>query len=88
MIVGVPKEIKTEEYRVGMTPAGVRELTSRGHTVLVQSDAGAGVGLSDAAYEQAAAKVVTDRDQLFAEAKLIVKVKEPQLEECALLKAD
>ncbi|MBT8148231.1 MAG: alanine dehydrogenase, partial [Gammaproteobacteria bacterium] len=59
-----------------------------GHTVLVQSDAGAGVGLSDAAYEQVAAKVVTDRDQLFAEARLIVKVKEPQLEECALLKAD
>jgi alanine dehydrogenase len=87
MIVGVPKEIKTEEYRVGMTPAGVRELTSRGHTVLVQSDAGAGVGLSDAAYQQAGAAVAADRDRVFAEADLIVKVKEPQLEECGLLKA-
>jgi len=86
MIVGVPKEIKTEEYRVGMTPAGVRELTSRGHTVLVQSAAGAGVGLSDTAYEKAGATVVAHRDQVFAEADLIVKVKEPQLEECVLLR--
>jgi len=87
MIVGVPKEIKTEEYRVGMTPAGVRELTRHGHTVLVQSAAGIGVGLSDQAYEQAGATVVADRDRVFAEADLIVKVKEPQLEECVLLHA-
>ena len=87
MIVGVPKEIKTEEYRVGMTSAGVRELTGRGHNVLVQSNAGAGVGLPDSAYEQAGARIVSDRDQVFAEADLIIKVKEPQLEECALLRA-
>ena len=87
MIIGVPKEIKTEEYRVGMTPAGVRELTSRNHSVLVQSGAGAGVGFSDSGYEQAGARVVSDRDKVYAEADLIVKVKEPQLEECALLRA-
>lgn len=86
MIVGVPKEIKTEEYRVGMTPAGVRELTSQGHTVLVQSSAGSGVGLTDAAYASAGARITDIRDEVFAEADLIVKVKEPQLEECALLK--
>lgn len=85
MNVGVPKEIKTEEYRVGMTPAGVRELVNRGHTVLVQRSAGEGVGLTDQAYQRAGARLTEDRDEIFADSALIVKVKEPQLEECALL---
>ncbi|MCB1670536.1 MAG: alanine dehydrogenase [Gammaproteobacteria bacterium] len=88
MIVGVPREIKTEEHRVGMTPAGVRELCGHGHEVLVQENAGAGVGLTDSAYRQAGARIVADRDEIFSRAKLIVKVKEPQLEEAALLGSD
>ena len=86
MIVGIPKEIKTEEYRVGMVPGGVRELTRRGHTVLVQSDAGAGVGLTDQAYQKAGARVTPKREDIFAKSDLIVKVKEPQLEECSLIR--
>ncbi|MEZ5491276.1 MAG: alanine dehydrogenase [Gammaproteobacteria bacterium] len=87
MIIGVPKEIKTEEYRVGMTPAGVRELVARGHTVLVQQSAGEGVGLTNEAYQRAGARLTEGRDEIFADSDLIVKVKEPQLEECALLQS-
>ena len=86
MIIGVPKEIKTREYRIGMTPAGVRELTSRGHTVLVQSDAAQRIGMDNAAYQAAGARVVDTREQIFAEADIIVKVKEPQVEECRLMR--
>ncbi|MFM1895448.1 MAG: alanine dehydrogenase [Pseudomonadota bacterium] len=86
MIIGVPKEIKTREYRVGMIPAGVRDLTAHGHKVLVQSDAAQKIGMDNAAYQAAGAVVVADRERIFAEADLIVKVKEPQLEECRLLR--
>ncbi len=85
MQVGVPKEIKTHEYRVGLTPAGVRELTGHGHGVVVERGAGAGIGFDDAAYRTAGAQVLDSADQVFAEAEMIVKVKEPQPGEIAPL---
>lgn len=78
MQIGVPKEIKTEEHRVGLTPASVRELALHGHTVFVQSGAGADVGFSDDAYRAAGAEILSDAAAVFAVAELIVKVKEPQ----------
>ncbi|MBM3565251.1 MAG: alanine dehydrogenase [Alphaproteobacteria bacterium] len=78
MRIGTLKEIKTHEYRVGLLPGSVRELTAHGHTVLVESGAGAGIGYGDAAYTAAGARVVARADEVFAEAELIVKVKEPQ----------
>ena len=86
MRVGVPKEIKNHEYRVGLVPAGVRELVAQGHEVFVQSTAGAGIGLDDAAYVAAGAKIVPTAAEVFATADLIVKVKEPQLTECKMLR--
>jgi alanine dehydrogenase len=86
MIVGVPKEIKNNEFRVGLTPAGVRELCSNGHTVLVQRDAGTGTGFDDALYEQVGAQLVDDAKALYAQADMIVKVKEPQTAECKMLR--
>ena len=77
MLVGVPKEIKDNEYRVGVIPSTVLELTLRGHAVLVETGAGAGAGLLDAAYEEAGAEIVGNADQVFDRAELIVKVKEP-----------
>jgi alanine dehydrogenase len=87
MIVGVPTEVKADEYRVALTPAGVRELADAGHQVLVQSGAGSGSAISDEAYEAQGAKIVPDADALFGEASLIVKVKEPQPEEVARLES-
>src|SRR6201996_4274360 len=78
MRVGVPKEIKNHEYRVGMTPPAVRELTSRGHEVFVETNAGEGIGLHDEMYERVGAKVLKTRDEVFGTADMIVKVKEPQ----------
>ena len=86
MIVGVPKEIKNNEFRVGLTPAGVRELCSNGHTVLVQRDAGTGTGFDDALYEQVGARLIDDAKALYAQADMIVKVKEPQTAECKMLR--
>jgi alanine dehydrogenase len=77
MLIGVPKEIKDSEYRVGLVPSTVRELTLRGHRVLVQKDAGVGAGLADEAYVAAGAEIAGEADRVFAEAELIVKVKEP-----------
>lgn len=77
MLIGVPREIKPQEYRVGLTPGSVRELTSRGHRVLVEHDAGAGIGADDAAYERAGATIAPDAASVFAQADMIVKVKEP-----------
>jgi alanine dehydrogenase len=85
MKVGVPSEVKTDEYRVGMTPAGVRELSDAGHEVVVQRGAGAGSGIADADYVAQGAAIVPDADAVFAAADLIVKVKEPQPEEVARL---
>jgi alanine dehydrogenase len=87
MKIGVPKEIKIHEYRVGLVPAGVRELVDAGHQVLVQSGAGAGIGLDDSHYEAAGASVAARAAEIFAAAELIVKVKEPQLTECKLLRS-
>jgi alanine dehydrogenase len=88
MIIGVPKEIKRHEYRVGMTPEGVREFTSRDHRVIVESRAGVGLGASDDAYRKAGAEIVPSADAVFEEAELIVKVKEPQASEWARLRED
>src|SRR5215218_474199 len=85
MKVGVPTEIKTDEYRVALTPAGARELTDRGHDVVVQAGAGVGSGIEDDAYISQGARIAPDADAVFAEAELIVKVKEPQGVEIARL---
>lgn len=85
MLVGVPKEIKNQESRVGLTPASVKELVLRGHQVLVQQGAGAAIGLTDAMYEASGATIVTDAAEIFHRAEMIVKVKEPQPQECAML---
>ncbi|MBC3833658.1 alanine dehydrogenase [Undibacterium amnicola] len=87
MIVGVPKEIKNHEYRVGMTPSSVRELTSRGHKVLVQKNAGTEIGLSDEQYLAVGAELVDTAKEIFERAEMIVKVKEPQPVECAMLRS-
>lgn len=86
MRVGVPKEIKNHEYRVGLTPSSVRELRSHGHEVLVQSGAGAEIGLHDGQYVQAGAALAHTAQEVFAWAEMIVKVKEPQPAECLLLR--
>ena len=85
MRIGVPTEVKTDEYRVALTPAGVRELVDRGHQVFVQADAGEGSGITDADYVAQGATIVPDADAAFAEADLVVKVKEPQPDEVARL---
>jgi len=86
MIIGLPKEIKNHEYRVGLTPASVRELTSHGHTVLVQIGAGADIGLSDEQYIAAGATLAATAAEVFEKSEMIVKVKEPQPQECAMLR--
>ncbi|NQD37832.1 alanine dehydrogenase [Permianibacter sp. IMCC34836] len=86
MLIGVPKEIKNHEYRVGMVPASVRELVSQGHNVVVEHNAGIGIGFTDADYEAAGAKVLATADEVFAKAEMIVKVKEPQAVERARLR--
>ncbi|UCF18409.1 MAG: alanine dehydrogenase [Gemmatimonadota bacterium] len=88
MIIGVPKEIKTAENRVAMVPAGAETLLGIGHEVLVQKGAGVGSGFDDAAYRKAGAKIVDDVDALWADAELIVKVKEPIDEEYPRIKPD
>jgi alanine dehydrogenase len=87
MKVGVPTEIKKDEYRVALTPSGVRELVDKGHEVVVQRGAGEGSAISDADYEAQGARILPDADAVFGEAELIVKVKEPQPEEVARLEA-
>jgi alanine dehydrogenase len=86
MLIGVPKEVKTHEYRVGLTPGSVRELAHHGHEVLVETGAGAGVGFDDVSYEAAGADVAATSAEVFAAAELIVKVKEPQPQEAAALR--
>lgn len=87
MLIGVPKEIKNHEYRIGLTPAGVAELLAAGHQVLVQENAGIGVGFSDEDYRAAGADIASDAAEVFARAEMIVKVKEPQPQECKLLRS-
>ena len=86
MLIGVPKEIKTDEYRVGLTPESVQALTAANHEVMVLSNAGLGIGKTDEEFKQSGAVIVKTREEIFDQAEMIVKVKEPQLEECALLK--
>jgi alanine dehydrogenase len=88
MRIGVPKEIKVHEYRVGMTPGSVREAVAHGHEVVVEHNAAARQGLSDEDYRRAGATIVPTAAEVFAAARLIVKVKEPQPEECQLLRPD
>jgi alanine dehydrogenase len=88
MKVGVPTEVKPDEYRVGLTPAGCRELTKRGHEVVVQAGAGAGSSLTDDQFEAQGAQIVPDAESLFSEANLVLKVKEPQPGEVELLRPD
>ena len=86
MRIGVPTEIKTHEYRVGLTPGAVREYVAHGHKVLVQSGAGAGIHADDSAYQAAGAEIVPDARTVFAQADMVVKVKEPQPPEWAQLR--
>src|SRR3954453_4054780 len=86
MKVGVPTEIKTDEYRVALTPSGVRELVDHGHDVVIQRGAGEGSAITDADYEAQGATILPDAESVFGEAEMIVKVKEPQAGEVALLR--
>jgi alanine dehydrogenase len=88
MIIGVPREIKVHEYRVGLTPASVREAVAHGHELVVEHDAGIGIGTSDDQYVASGARIVDDGAAVFDAAELIVKVKEPQPEECKRLRQD
>ena len=88
MLIGVPREIKAQECRVGLTPESVAELVHQGHAVLVETQAGAGIGADDAAYQAAGARIAPDAAAVFAAAELIVKVKEPQAAERARLRPD
>jgi alanine dehydrogenase len=86
MLIGVPKEIKTLEYRVGLVPSSVHELVRQGHQVMVEKNAGEGIQCYDADYEKAGAEIVSTPDEIFARAEMIVKVKEPQASECKKLR--
>src|ERR1700691_6140754 len=86
MRIGVPREIKVHEYRVGLVPAGVHELTAAGHEVLVETGAGEGIGLSDAEFRAAGAAIAPNAADVFAKAQMVVKVKEPQPAECQMLR--
>lgn len=88
MRVGVPREIKKNEHRVGLTPGAVREYVAHGHAVSIQSGAGLGAGFADADYEKAGARIVADAATIFADNDMIVKVKEPQAAEWAMLRED
>lgn len=88
MLIGVPKEIKNHEYRVGMTPSSVRELVSRGHQVIVETRAGSGIGFNDEDYQKAGAQILSTAAEIFAQAEMIVKVKEPLAEERSMLREE
>lgn len=86
MLIGVPKEIKNNEFRVGLVPSSVRELVGNGHEVIIQHDAGIGIGIDDATFEHSGAKIVDTAEEIFQKADMIVKVKEPQPQECRMLR--
>lgn len=88
MLIGVPKEIKNHEYRIGLTPGGVRELVVNGHEVIVENNGGAAIGFSNEEYMAAGAKIIDSAEDIFATADMIIKVKEPQPNECKMLRAD
>ena len=87
MIIGVPKEIKIQEYRVGLTPEGVDALSRQGHTVYIETNAGAGSGFSDDAYIAVGAQILPTAAEVYAIAEMIVKVKEPLAAEYGLIKS-
>lgn len=87
MLVGVPKEIKNHEYRVGMTPAGAHELVRNGHNVIIENNAGLEIGFDNDSYIKAGATIVNTAAEIFAKSDMIVKVKEPQAEECKMLRS-
>jgi alanine dehydrogenase len=86
MLIGVPKEIKNNEYRAGLTPSSVRELVAHGHEVLVESALGVAIGLADEQYAAAGARIAATAQEVFGEADLLIKVKEPQPQECRMLR--
>ena len=86
MLIGVPKEIKNHEYRVGMAPASVREAIKHGHEVMVETNAGKGIGVSDDEYAKIGAQIIDSAEEIFARAEMVVKVKEPQAGERAMLR--
>lgn len=86
MLIGVPKEIKTQEYRVGLVPSSVKELVANGHQVLIETNAGAAINFTDKDYQQAGAKIAGSAKEVFDKADMIVKVKEPQAKEIAMLR--
>lgn len=86
MLIGAPKEIKNNEYRVGLLPAGVRELVAKGHEVLVENNAGAGVGFDNEQYSAVGARIAATAKEIFDQAEMIIKVKEPQPNECKMLR--
>ncbi|MGB1539381.1 MAG: alanine dehydrogenase, partial [Rickettsiales bacterium] len=88
MLIGVPKEIKSNEHRVGLTPASVREMVGRGHSVIVETQAGQGIGFTDDHYSAVGAEIVGTAKDVFDRADMIVKVKEPQAVECDMLRED
>lgn len=88
MLIGVPKEIKKQEHRVGLIPSSVREMVTHGHQVMVETGAGAGIGFDDAAYINAGARIAMTAADIFKTADMIIKVKEPQPQECAMLRPD
>lgn len=88
MLIGVPKEIKTQEFRVGLVPNSVAELVNQGHKVLVETQAGAGIGASDDTYRAAGAEIASSAEEIFQQAEMIVKVKEPQPQEWSQLSAN
>ena len=88
MLIGVPKEIKNNEFRVGLTPSSVREICASGHSVLVQKGAGKGINASEEDYINAGATIINDAEEIFDRAEMIIKVKEPQSQERKLLRKD
>ena len=88
MLIGVPKEIKPDEYRIGLTPESVKVITDDGHEVMILSNAGLGIGKTNEEYQNNGAIIIDTREEIFEKADMIVKVKEPQLDECALLNED
>ena len=85
MIIGIPKEIKVHEYRVGLTPHGAKILVEAGHQVIVQSDAGSAIGFSNQDYQDAGGSIINSAQAIFDQADMVIKVKEPQPNECKLL---
>src|SRR5437868_89533 len=88
MLIGVPKEIKISENRVGMTEAGVRQLVKEGHSIIVEKDAGVGSGITNEQYEKAGAKIIDTKKEVYAKADMIMKVKEPLPDEYELMRED